>query len=85
MYCQESKKFFSKTLRWFNEYHKENVQLSYKQIVLNSAQTSFVCFTTKEIVECVLARTSWVTKPNLDEFLRELFEQYRTENCSKQC
>ena len=85
LYCQESKKFFSKTLRWFNEYHKENVQLSYKQIVLNSTQTSFVCFTTKEIVECVLARTSWVTKPNLDEFLRELFEQYRTENCGKQC
>ena len=28
LYCQESKEFFSKTLRWFNEYHKENVQLS---------------------------------------------------------
>ena len=54
LYCQESKEFFSKTLRWFNEYHKENVQLSYKQIVLNSTQTSSVCFTTKEILECVL-------------------------------
>ena len=49
-----SKEFFSKTLRWFNEYHRENVQLSYKQIVLNSTQTSSVCFTTKEILECVL-------------------------------
>ena len=47
LYCQESKEFFSKTLRWFNEYHKENVQLSYKQIVLNSTQTSSVCFTRK--------------------------------------
>ena len=25
-----------------------------------------------------------VTKPNLDEFLRKLFEQYRIENCGKQ-
>ena len=24
------------------------------------------------------------TKPNLDEFLRELFKQYRIENCGKQ-
>ena len=24
-----------------------------------------------------------VTKPNLEEFLRKLFEQYRIENCSK--
>ena len=47
LYCQESKEFFSKTLRWFNEYRKENVQLSYKQIVLNSTQTSSICFTTK--------------------------------------
>ena len=28
LYCQESKEFFSKTLRWFNEYHEENVQLA---------------------------------------------------------
>ena len=25
-----------------------------------------------------------VTKPNLEEFLRELFEEYRIENCGKQ-
>ena len=25
-----------------------------------------------------------VTKPNLDEFLRKLFEEYRIENCAKQ-
>ena len=25
-----------------------------------------------------------VTKPNLDGFLRKLFEQYRIENCDKQ-
>ena len=25
-----------------------------------------------------------VTKPNLDEFLRKLSEQYRIENCGKQ-
>ena len=25
-----------------------------------------------------------VTKPNLEEFLRKLFEQYRIENCGKQ-
>ena len=35
LYCQESKEFFSKTLRWFNEYNKENVQLSNKQILFN--------------------------------------------------
>ena len=25
-----------------------------------------------------------VTKPNLEEFLRKLFEKYRIENCGKQ-
>ena len=36
LYCQESKEFFSKTLRWLNKYHKENVQLSHKQILFNT-------------------------------------------------
>ena len=40
LYCQESKEFFSKTLRWFNEYHKENVQLSNKQILFNTFDDS---------------------------------------------
>ena len=56
LYCQESKEFFSKTLRWFNEYHKENVQLSNKQILFDTfddslpMQTSSIGFTAKEIL-----------------------------------
>ena len=65
LYCQESKEFFSKTLRWFNGYHKENVQLSNKQRLFNtfddsfnsnanaefnSKQTSSTGFTAKEIL-----------------------------------
>ena len=41
LHCQESKEFFSKTLRWFNEYHKENVQLSNKQCLFNTFDDSF--------------------------------------------
>ena len=41
LYCQESKEFFSKTLRCFNEYHKENVQLSNKQRLFNTFNDSF--------------------------------------------
>ena len=40
LYCQESKEFFSKTLNWFNKYHKENVQLSNKQILFNTFDDS---------------------------------------------
>ena len=40
LYCQQSKEFFSKTLSWFNEYHKENVQLSNKQRLFNTFDDS---------------------------------------------
>lgn len=42
--CQESNELFSKTLGWLNEYHKENIQLSNKDSIVNvkfkSKQTS---------------------------------------------
>ena len=40
LYCQESKEFFSKTLRWFNEHHQENIQLSNKQMLFNTFDDS---------------------------------------------
>ena len=81
LYCQESKEFFSKTLRWFNEYRKENVQLSYKKIVLNSTQTSSVCFTTKEILECVLVilRNEKNKQTN-----KKTIKQHKNDNCPSQ-
>ena len=62
--CPEPKQFFPKPLRWFNEYHKENAQLSNKQILFifirrllsianvkfNSKQTPSIGFTAKEIL-----------------------------------
>ena len=39
--CPEPKQFFPKPLRWFNEYHKDNVQLSNKQILFNTFEDSF--------------------------------------------
>ena len=96
LYCQESKEFFSKTLRWFNEYHKENVQLSNKQILFNTFDDSLPMqmpiSTQRKLRLLVLLQKKYlytckniVTKPNLEEFLRKLFEQYRIENCGKQC
>ena len=82
LYCQESKEFFSKTLRWFNEYHKENVQLSYKQIVLNSTQTSSVCFTTKEILECVLVILRNEKKNKQTN--KKTIKQHKNDNCPSQ-
>ena len=95
LYCQESKEFFSKTLRWFNEYHKENVQLSNKQILFNTFDDSLPMqmpiSTQRKLRLLVLLQKKYlytckniVTKPNLEEFLRKLFEQYRIENCGKQ-
>ena len=62
--CPEPKQFFSKPLSVFNEYHKENVQLSTKQILFifirrlisianvkfNSKQTPSISFIAKEIL-----------------------------------
>ena len=63
IYCQESKEFFSKTLGWFNEYHKENVQPSNKQILFNTFEDSFPLQTPNSIVYfifCVKAVISFV-------------------------
>ena len=95
LYCQESKKFVSKTLRWFNEYHKENVQLSNKQILFNTFDDSLPMqmpiSTQRRLRLLVLLQKKYlytckniVTKPNLEEFLRKPFEQYRIQNCGKQ-
>ena len=83
LYCQESKEFFSKTLRWFNEYHKENVQLSNKQILFNTFDDSLPMqmpiSTQRKLRLLVLLQKKYlytckniVTKPNLEEFLRKL-------------
>ena len=82
-------------LRWFNEYHKENVQLSNKQILFNTFDDSLPMqmpiSTQRKLRLLVLLQKKYlytckniVTKPNLEEFLRKLFEQYRIENCGKQ-
>ena len=87
--------FFSKPLRWFNEYHKENVQLSNKQILFNTFDDSLPMqmpiSTQRKLRLLVLLQKKYlytckniVTKPNLEEFLRKLFEQYRIENYGKQ-
>ena len=95
LYRQESKEFFSKTLRWFNEYHKENVQLSNKQILFNTFDDSLpmqmpnstqskLCLLVLMQKKYVYTCKNSVTKLTLDEFLRKLSEQYRIENCGKQ-
>ena len=85
LYRQESKEFLSKTLWWFNEYHKENVQLSntfddsLPMQMPNSTQSKLrllVLLQKKYLYTC----KNIVTKSNLDEFLRKLFKQYRIEN-----
>ena len=95
---QESKEFFSKTLRWFHEYHKENVQHSNKQILFNtlddhdSLPIQMPILNQRKLRLLGLLQKKYLytckniaTKPNLEEFLRKLFEQYRIENCGKQC
>ena len=95
LHCQESKEFLSKTLRWFNEYYKENIQLSNKQMLFNTFDDSLPLqmpiSTQRKLRLLVLLQKKYlytckniVTKPNLEEFLRKLFEQYRIENCGKQ-
>ena len=41
IHCQESNEFFSKNLGCFNDYHKENVNLSNKQNSFNTFEDSF--------------------------------------------
>ena len=72
-----SKEFFSKPLRWFNEYHKVNVQLSNKQILFNTLDDSLPMqmpnSTQSRLRLLVLPQKKYlytcknvVTKPNLD-------------------
>ena len=79
IHCQESKEFPSKTLRWFNEYHKENIQLSNKQMLFNTFDDSLplqVLISTQcklyPLVllqkKCLYTCKIIVTKPNLEEF-----------------
>ena len=93
--CQESKEFLFKTLSWFNEYHKENIQLSNKQMLFNTFNDShplqMPISTQRKLRLLVILQKKYlytckniVTKPNLEEFLLKLFEQYRIENCGKQ-
>ena len=82
-------------LGWFNEYHKENVQLPNKQILFNTFDDSLPMqmpiSTQRKLRLLVLLQKKYlytckntVTKPKLEEFLRKLFEQFRIENCGKQ-
>ena len=73
LYCQESEEFFSKTLRWFNEYHKENVQLSNKLVFFS--MTPFQC----KLWRLVLLQKKYlytckniVTKPKRNSYARFL-------------
>ena len=78
-----------------NEYHKENVHFWNKQILFNTFDDSLPMqmpnSTQSKLCLLVLLQKKYlytckniVTKPNLEEFLRKLFEQYRIENCGKQ-
>ena len=72
-----------------------DVQLSNKQILFNTFDDSLPMqmpiSTQRKLRLLVLLQKKYlytckniVTKPNLEEFLRKLFEQYRVENCGKQ-
>ena len=50
------------------------------QIQLKANFVSLVSLQKKYLYAC----KNIVTKPNLGEFLRKLYEQYRIENCGKQ-
>ena len=50
------------------------------QIQLKANFVSLVSLQKKYLYAC----KNIVTKPNLREFLRKLYEQYRIENCGKQ-
>ena len=79
----------------FNEYHKENIQLSNKQILFNTFDDSLPLqmpiSTQRKLRLLVLLQKKYlytcnniVKKPNLEEFIRKLFEQHRIENFGKQ-
>ena len=76
------KGIFSKTLRWFNEYHFQTTKFYLTRLV-----TPFQCkcqFQLNANFVYWFHCKNIVMKPNLEEFLRKLFEQYRIENCGKQ-
>ena len=73
---------------------QKNVQLSNKQILFNmfddclpmqmpNSTQSKLCLLVLLQKKYVYTCKNIVTKPNLDEFLSKLFEQYRIENCGK--
>ena len=51
--------------------------------ISNSAQSKLLLLALSQKIYLYTCKNI-ATKPNLDEFLRELFKQYRIENCGKQ-
>ena len=79
-------------MRWFNDFHKTKLQLSNIQILFNSFEGSFfsqlsnphksrlrllISLQKKYLYTC----KKLTKKPDLEEFVSKLFEQYRVENC----
>ena len=94
IHCQESTDFFTKTLGWLNDFHETKIKLSNRQVLFNTFEESsplessnllksrlrlLILLHKKYLYTC----KSITKKPNLDEFVGKLFEQYRIENGGK--
>ena len=81
IHCQESTDFFTKTLGRFHDFHKTKIKLSNRQIVFNTFEESsppclLILLQKKHFYTC----KSITGKPNLDEFVSKLLEQFLIEN-----
>ena len=92
LHCTESVNFYTKTLSWFNSYYNTRIHLPHEHIVLNTFKDVFpptlsnplkhrlgllILFQTKYLYTC----KNLSKRPDLEEFLSKLHQQYRIENC----
>ena len=92
LHCTESVNFYTKTLSWLNSYYNTRIHLPHEHIVFNTFKDVFpptlsnplkhrlgllILFQTKYLYTC----KNLSKRPDLEEFLSKLHQQYRIENC----
>ena len=92
LHCTESVNFYMKTLSGFDNHYNTRIQLPHEHIVLNTFKDVFppqlsnpikrrlcllILFQTKYLYTC----KKLSKRPDLEEFLSKLHQQYRIENC----
>jgi len=93
LHCTESVNFYMTTLSWFNNYNNTRMHLPHEHILLNTFKDVFplelsnplkrrLCFLINYSKQNIpIPVKNYPKRPDLEEFLSKLHQQYRIGNC----